>query len=73
MMKRMSIDELLSMLKSNGRCKTNQELFTLTEVLADTMRKKKSRAVYLEDVRYRIAIGKQRFIEPSPEADYLTP
>ncbi len=69
----MSIDELLSMLKSNGRCKTNQELLTLTEVLASTMRKKKSKAVYLEEVRYRVAIGRQRFIQPSPESDYLTP
>jgi len=63
--------ELLQILKKELGAKTNQELLNRLESLADVLRKKVSRAVYLTDTKYRIRIGNERFKDTIPEADYL--
>lgn len=62
-MGKLSTEELLALIKKEGRCRNNQELLELLERLCDEMRKKRARTVYDQSRREVARMGTHKTAE----------
>lgn len=63
--------EILTLIKKESGSKNNQELLEYIESLAEIMRGKKRKDVYLTQTRYRLKSGTDRFKDAPPEFDAI--